>query len=155
MLVGVCQWRAAIGLFCSSVYMNKRVSSNTSNLQIIHALLGLHFYIDPDFTFLYYCACDLQANIQSKFLFLHTFVEMCILIKLIICTTFKSIKRIFSFILYFLYPHRKWSRCVFLIYLTRYSLHLQWLIFKHILINADIEKIPALIRVCLNFVHGT
>ena len=64
--------------------------------------------------------------------FLHTLTEIFILIKLIIFTTLKSVKKISSYISYF--PYRKSSRCVFIMFNMLYfpvtMAHLQTYLIK-------------------------
>ena len=146
MLVDVCQWWAEIGLFCSSVYTNRRLYIHSGCLALflafkLYMLCWIFIFISTlilPFSIIVHMTYRQTFNPNSRFL--HTFVEMCILIKLIIFTTFKSIKRMFSYTLYF--PLMKWSRYIFLIYLTCYILQLQWLTLKHILLSTDIKINP-------------
>ena len=146
MLADVCQCRAEIGLFCSSVYANRRLCIHSGFLAIflafkLYMLCWIFIFISTlilPFSIIVHVTYKQTFNPNCRFL--HSFVEICILIKFIIFITFISIKRLFSYTLYF--PLMNWSRYIFLIYLTCYILQLQLLTFKHILLRTDIEKNP-------------
>ena len=129
------------------LYMNRRVYIH-SGFPVIFPLFKLYMLclvfifmstlISPFSMILH---MTYQQTFNPNPCFLHTIAETFILIKLIIFTTLKSVKRISSYISYF--PHRKWPRCIFIICITCHILQLQWLIFKHILLSVDIEKNPS------------
>ena len=152
MLVDICQWRVEIGLFHCPLSVNNIISVQAT---IPNAYLILKLYLFCSVTIIILLTilplslilyAILQYLLFQDLPFLHDFAYLYTTFRSNMYISFESTKRtslilcparrkyLESFLLY--YGH------IYAVCLLFYTLHLQWSIYKHILLRTDIEKNP-------------